>query len=62
MKRVYLYILSALGLGGGFIGVALLIKFIIDRLTGSYLFMDDTVALEPRHRHLRDPRLAAACG
>jgi len=43
MKRVVLYILSALGLGGGFIGAALLIKFMIDRLTGSYLFMDDTL-------------------
>jgi hypothetical protein len=43
MKRVYLYVLSALGLGGGFVGIALLIKFIIDRLTGSYLFMDDAV-------------------
>ena len=43
MKRVYLYILSALGLGGGFVGVALLLKFLIDRLAGSYLFMDDTL-------------------
>ncbi len=43
MKRVYLYILSAIGLGGGFVGVALLIKFMIDRLTGGGLFMDDTL-------------------
>ena len=34
MKRGYLYILSALGLGGAFIGVASLIKFIIDLTTG----------------------------
>ena len=43
MKRVYLYILSAIGLGGGFVGLALLIKFMIDRLTGGTLFMDDTL-------------------
>src|SRR5512138_1446652 len=30
MKRVYLYILSAIGLGGAFLGVATLIRFIID--------------------------------
>jgi hypothetical protein len=43
MKRVYLYILSALGLGGGFIGVATLIKFIIDYLTGHLLTLDDSL-------------------
>jgi hypothetical protein len=43
MKRVYYYILSALGLGGTFIGVALLIKFIIDRFTGGYLLMTDSL-------------------
>ncbi len=41
MKRVYLYILSALGLGGAFIGVATLIKFLIDYLSGSYLALTD---------------------
>ncbi|MBI1793167.1 MAG: hypothetical protein HYR70_03125 [Chloroflexi bacterium] len=34
MKRVYFYILSALGLGGAFIGVFTLIKFTINFLTG----------------------------
>ncbi len=34
MKRVYFYILSALGLGGAFIGVFTLIKYMIDFLTG----------------------------
>jgi hypothetical protein len=43
MKRVYLYILSALGLGGTFIGVAFLIKFLIDRFTGGALVMDDAL-------------------
>lgn len=33
MRRVYLYILSALGLGTTFVGLALLLKFVIDRLT-----------------------------
>jgi hypothetical protein len=41
MKRLYLYVLSALGLGGAFIGVATLIKFLIDFLTGSYLALTD---------------------
>ena len=43
MKRVYLYILSAIGLGGAFIGVATLIKFLIDFLTGSVLALSDTL-------------------
>ena len=43
MKRVYLYVLSALGLGGAFFGVATLIKFIIDYLTGGNLFLTDTL-------------------
>lgn len=43
MKRVYLYILSALGLGGAFIGVATLIKFIIDYLTGGPLVLNDAL-------------------
>src|SRR5512140_1719650 len=41
MKRVYLYILSALGLGGAFLGVATLIKFLIDYLTGGALLLTD---------------------
>ena len=43
MKRVYFYILSALGLGGAFIGVALLIQWIIDRFTGGTLVLDDAL-------------------
>lgn len=43
MKRVYFYILSVLGLGGAFIGVASLIKFIIDLLTGGSLTLDDAL-------------------
>jgi hypothetical protein len=43
MKRVYFYLLSALGLGGAFIGAASLIKFIIDLTTGSSLTLDDTL-------------------
>jgi hypothetical protein len=43
MKRVYYYILSAIGLGGTFIGVALLIKFMIDRFTGGYLVINEAV-------------------
>ncbi len=43
LKRVYSYILSALGLGGAFIGVATLIKFIIDLLTSGTLVMGDTL-------------------
>jgi hypothetical protein len=39
MKRVYYYILSTLGLGGTFFGVALLIKFMIDLFTGGYLIL-----------------------
>lgn len=34
MKRVYFYTLSALGLGGGFIGIFTLIKYLVDFLTG----------------------------
>jgi hypothetical protein len=41
MKRVYFYLLSALGLGGAFLGVALLIRFIIDFFTGGYLMLTD---------------------
>jgi hypothetical protein len=43
MKRVYLYILSAIGLGGAFIGVATLIKFIIDYLTGAGLVLSSSL-------------------
>ncbi len=43
LKRVYSYILSALGLGGTFIGVATLIKFIIDLLTGGSLVLSDVL-------------------
>ncbi len=43
MKRVYSYILSALGLGGAFIGVATLIKFLIDFLTGGLLTLNDSL-------------------
>ena len=43
MKRVYFYILSALGLGGAFIGVASLINFIIDLLTGGSLILTGTL-------------------
>jgi hypothetical protein len=43
MKRVYFYILSALGLGGAFIGVAALLKFMIDVLTGGALILTDTL-------------------
>ncbi len=43
MKRVYFYILSALGLGGAFIGVAALINFMIDLLTGGSLILTDTL-------------------
>ncbi len=39
MKRVYFYILSALGLGGAFIGVFTLIKYMIDFLTGGQSLM-----------------------
>ncbi len=41
MKRVYLYILSAIGLGGAFFGVGSLIKFIIDYLTGGGVALND---------------------
>ncbi len=43
MKRGYLYVLSALGLGGTFLGAATLVKFIIDYLTGGNLFLTDTL-------------------
>lgn len=43
MKRVYSYILSALGLGGAFIGVAVLIKFVIDLSTGQTLILNDNL-------------------
>ncbi|MGA7192192.1 MAG: DUF5671 domain-containing protein [Anaerolineales bacterium] len=40
IKHVYFYILSVLGLGATFTGVALLIKFLIDILTGGLLMSD----------------------
>jgi hypothetical protein len=40
-KRFYFYLLSAMGLGGAFIGVASLIKFIIDLTTGGSLILDE---------------------
>jgi hypothetical protein len=43
MQRIYAYILSALGLGGTFLGVAMLLQFIIEVLTGGVLILDDTV-------------------
>ena len=43
MQRIYTYILSALGLGGTFLGVAMLLQFIIELLTGGVLILDDTV-------------------
>jgi Domain of unknown function (DUF5671) len=43
MKRVQFYILSVLGLGGAFLGVALLIKFMIDLLTPGVLILTDTL-------------------
>jgi uncharacterized protein DUF5671 len=43
MKRVYAYILAAIGLGGAFIGIATLLKFIIDFLTGGVLTLDDSL-------------------
>ncbi len=43
LKRVYRYVLSALGLGASFVGVAILIKFIIDLLTGGSLTLDDSL-------------------
>ena len=43
MKRIYLYILSALGLGGTVLGVAMLVQFIIQRFTGGLLVQNDTL-------------------
>jgi hypothetical protein len=43
MQRIYTYILSALGLGGTFLGVAMLLQFIIEVLTGGVLILDDTL-------------------
>jgi len=44
MKRVYFYILSAMGLGGTLIGVFTLIKYMIDFLTGGQdLFSNDVL-------------------
>ncbi|MFH1183696.1 MAG: DUF5671 domain-containing protein [Chloroflexota bacterium] len=40
MKRIYLYILSAVGLGGALIGVAMLNQFIIERFTGGLLVLE----------------------
>ena len=60
MKRVYFYLLSALGLGGAFIGVASLIKFIIDLSTSGSLILDVAAAFEPGGRDCPDRGLAAA--
>jgi len=43
MRRIYMYILSAIGLGGAFLGVAMLIQFMIERFTGGLLVLDDTL-------------------
>lgn len=43
MKRVYAYILSAVGLGGTFLGVGQLLHFIIEVATGSLLIADATL-------------------
>lgn len=43
MKRIYRYILSVVGLGGTFIGVAQLLYFIIRFFTGGSLVMGDTL-------------------
>ncbi len=40
LKRLYYYVLSALGLGAAFTGIALLINFMIDILTGGMLMTD----------------------
>jgi len=40
MKHVYYYVLSTLGLGAAFTGMALLIKFMIDILTGGLMMSD----------------------
>ncbi len=40
MKHIYYYVLSILGLGAAFTGVALLIKFMIDILTGGLIMSD----------------------
>jgi hypothetical protein len=41
IKHVYFYILSTLGLGAAFIGIAMLIKFMIDILTGGLAMSDN---------------------
>jgi hypothetical protein len=41
MKRIYLYILSAVGLGGTLLGVAMLVRFMIERFTGGALVGND---------------------
>ncbi len=43
MKRLYLYALSAFGLGGAFIGVATLVRLIIDFLTTAPLILNDAL-------------------
>jgi Domain of unknown function (DUF5671) len=43
MTRVQFYVLSVLGLGGAFLGVTLLIKFMIDLLTAGALVLTDTL-------------------
>jgi len=42
MKRLYNYILAFIGLVVSFVGVATLLNFIIDRLTGSDILMSDS--------------------
>jgi hypothetical protein len=46
MKRLYLYILSALGLAGAFVGVATLLNFVINLVTGDILTLDDELRSE----------------
>lgn len=43
MRRVYFYILSVLGLGGAFTGVAVLIKFMIDGFVSGSWILGDTL-------------------
>jgi uncharacterized protein DUF5671 len=43
MKRLYFYVLSALGLAGTLIGIAALISFVIDLVTGNTLTLDDNL-------------------
>jgi hypothetical protein len=43
MRRVYAYMLSAVGLGGTLVGVAQLLHFIVELATGSLLMANDTL-------------------